>query len=90
MATQLVLPSRLEGAALSVLRDDLMSRRGDDLDLLAQDVDRINGLGLELLLRAFNTWREEGHRLRVLDPSTCVLAAFTTVQRQAALAGGML
>lgn len=71
-----VLPARLEGEALETLRVDLLARRGGDLDLSGAEVARLNGLGLQALLSAFRTWREDGFRLRVADPSPTLLDAF--------------
>lgn len=81
------LPERLEGAALGEARDAILALRGADLDLSGSDVARLNGLGLELILSAFRTWREDGFRLRVVDPSPCLLESFVRLDLQGTLQG---
>jgi chemotaxis protein CheX len=81
------LPERLEGAALTDLRTAVLALRGADLDLGGADVARLNGMGLELILSAFRTWREDGFRLRLIDPSPCLLETFVRLDLQATLQG---
>jgi anti-anti-sigma regulatory factor len=73
-----VLPERLEGEALISTRDDLLALRGADLELVGDAVEKLGGLALELLLGAFRTWREDGLTLRLVDPSSVLLAAMLT------------
>lgn len=88
MTTSYVLPPRLEGDALDRLRGDLLARRGADLDLSGGEVQRLNGLGLQTLLSAFRTWREDGFRLRLTDPSPPLFDAFARLGLTA-MAGGI-
>ena len=81
------LPERLEGASLSEVKAAVLALRGADLDLGGADVTRLNGLGLELILSAFKTWREDGFRLRLIDPSPCLLETFVRLDLQATLKG---
>lgn len=74
MPDTLPLPARLEGAELPSLKAALLARRGQPLELDGQAVERINGLGLQLLLSAFQTWQADDRPLRLSDPSTPLLA----------------
>ena len=74
-APGLILPGRIDATTLGGLLAALKDRRGADLDVDASMVDRIGGQGLQLVLSAFRTWREDGRRLRIVDPSPNFLAA---------------
>ena len=87
MAALHVLPERLEGAALAQTQAAVLALRGADLDLNGAEVSRLNGLGLELILSAFRTWREDGFRLRLTDPSPCLLETFVRLDLQDTLQG---
>ena len=82
-----ILPERLEGAALAQAQAAILALRGADLDLNGAEVARLNGMGLELVLSAFRTWREDGFRLRLVDPSPCLLETFVRLDLQATLQG---
>ena len=71
-----VLPGRMDASTLTETHADIVHRRGADLDLEASQVDRFGAQALQLILSAFMTWREDGFRLRILDPSTAVRSAF--------------
>lgn len=88
MPAAYVLPSRLEGEVLDGLRRDLLARRGADLDLSGAEVQRLNGLGLQTLLSAFRTWREDGFSLRLTDPSPPLFEAFARLGLTAMAGGG--
>lgn len=70
------LPGRMDASTLTETHADLVRRRGADLDLEASQVDRFGAQALQLILSAFMTWREDGFRLRILDPSASVRTAF--------------
>lgn len=72
----LALPGRMDASTLSQTYADIVQRRGADLDLEASQVDRFGAQALQLVLSALATWREDGFRLRVLDPSEAVRSAF--------------
>ncbi|MBL8774019.1 MAG: STAS domain-containing protein [Phenylobacterium sp.] len=76
---QLELPARLEGAALAPLRLQLLEAGGSDLTLQGAGVERINGLGLQLLAAAALTRRAAGQRLLIADPSTTLAAALARI-----------
>lgn len=71
-----VLPARMDASTLPQTHTDLLSRRGADLDLEASQVDRFGAQALQLVLSAFNTWREDGFRLRILEPSEAFRTGF--------------
>lgn len=75
-ATVFVLPARMDASTLPQTHTDLLSRRGADLDLEASQVDRFGAQALQLVVSAFATWREDGFRLRVIDPSDAVRTGF--------------
>ena len=70
------LPGRMDASTLTETHADIVRRRGADLDLEASQVDRFGAQALQLILSAFLTWREDGFRLRILDPSAAVRTAF--------------
>lgn len=51
------------------LRDQLLAMRGRMVDLDGSKVERLGGLGLQVLLSANATWRQDGQRLRLTAPS---------------------
>lgn len=71
-----VLPGRMDASTLTQTHAELVQRRGSDLDVEASQVDRFGAQALQLLLSAIATWREDGFRLRILDPSDPVRTAF--------------
>ncbi len=68
-AVKLSAPPALGLATASALRDELIAARGRPLDLDASQVQRVGGLGLQILLSAAKTWREDGVAFSVSDPS---------------------
>ncbi|MBX9615132.1 MAG: STAS domain-containing protein [Brevundimonas sp.] len=71
-----VLPGRMDASTLTQTHADLIQRRGTDLDIEASQVDRFGAQALQLLLSAIATWRDDGFRLRIVDPSDAVRTAF--------------
>jgi chemotaxis protein CheX len=47
----------------------LCGLRGEDLQLDASNVQRVGGLGLQVLLSAVATWQGDGHRLAAVNAS---------------------
>ena len=64
-----VLPARLDSSTATTVAEGLKPLRGRDLDLCGFDVERVGGQGLQVLLAAFKTWAQDGHALRIVDPS---------------------
>lgn len=73
------LPERMDAATLAAVQAEILGCRGADLDLDASAVNRFGGQALQLVLAAFKTWREDGFRMRVCDPSDPVRDAFETL-----------
>ena len=63
------LPPVLGLTEAAGLRDRLLSVRGRMIDLDGSKVERLGGLGLQILLSAYSTWGRDGQRLRLLQPS---------------------
>lgn len=74
-AAQLVLPARLEGPAVPALRTELLAQAANDLVLAGAGVQRINGLGLQLLVSTDRTWRAAGRSVSIAAPSEALAAA---------------
>lgn len=70
----LQLPGRMDSTTLGGLCEALLEKRGGPLDLDGSAVDRIGGQGLQTILCAYRTWAEDGHSLRIVDPSEALLA----------------
>lgn len=63
------LPSVLGLTEAAGLRERLLAARGRMVDLDGSGVERLGGLGLQVLLSAHATWSRDGQRLRLLRPS---------------------
>jgi anti-anti-sigma regulatory factor len=74
-AVQLDLPARLEGQALAPLRTQLLQADASHLALHGAGVERINGLGLQLLAAAAMSRRAAGRTLSIASPSAPLAAA---------------
>lgn len=81
-----VLPARVEGPALATMKSELMALRGADLCLDGQAVERINGLGLELLMASIATWQADRHGVRIAQPSQTLTDALAHLQTWPGLA----
>jgi chemotaxis protein CheX len=63
------LPDVIDLAAVSPLAAELAGLRGAALTVDAAGVERIGGLGVQLLLAAQKQWRTDGHDFVVVNPS---------------------
>lgn len=70
----LALPPVVDIAAVSELRGALLERTGDDLEVDAGAVERIGGLGIQLLLSAEKTWASNGRVLSIVRASPAFIA----------------
>lgn len=66
---QLKLPANLDVTSAAELTTQLKSLRGAPLVLDASAVERVGGLGLQVLLSARLTWAADGETLVVTAPS---------------------
>jgi chemotaxis protein CheX len=71
------LPAVVNTASVGPLRAQLADRRGTPLEIDASKVERIGGLGLQVLLSAARTWAGDGQVFAVATPSP----AFTEMLR---------
>ena len=63
MSETLLLPAQLDLKAAETLKADILARRGGDLTLDGSAVERLGGLGLQVLLAARKTWAADGLNL---------------------------
>lgn len=73
----LKLPQTLDVAAVRAVREDLLVRRGKAVTIDASDLERIGGLGIELLISAKRQWQNDEQALQLVGLSDPVLAAFS-------------
>ena len=66
LATRM-LPKVLDAPAAEPLVEALLALRGQPLLLDAQEVTRVGGLGLQVLLSARSTWEADGQRLDIVN-----------------------
>jgi len=71
----LQLPEVLDMNAAAPLAGELVTYRGNDLQVDASQVHRIGGQGVQVLLSALATWQQDGFNVSVVKPS----AAFRDV-----------
>jgi chemotaxis protein CheX len=77
------LPEVLDLNAVEALVTEFLSHRGNELAVDASQVQRMTGQGLQVLLSAGRTWREDGQTIRIVEPSE----AFTERSELFGLAG---
>ena len=63
------LPAVVDAASVASLRTGILERRGADLAIDASGVQRIGGLGLQVLLAAARAWRAEDLAFAITDAS---------------------
>jgi chemotaxis protein CheX len=66
-AAYLALPPVIDTATIGALRAELLERRGADLSVDAASVQRIGGLGLQVLLAASRQWTGDGYSLKFVN-----------------------
>ena len=66
MTETLLLPAKLDLKAAETLKADILARRGGDLTLDGSAVERLGGLGLQVLLAARKTWAADGLNLSLV------------------------
>ena len=68
-AHSLKLPEVIDVASVQVLRTAILEHSESDLALDASAVERIGGLGIQLLLSAEKMWAAKGLTLSISTPS---------------------
>jgi chemotaxis protein CheX len=63
------LPESIDLRTIAEMHQSLMAMKGRPLDLDGSAVQRIGGLGLQVLASAFDTWAADGCALQLRDPS---------------------
>lgn len=66
---QLQLDTDLDQAAAAPLAEELLSKRGAELTINANNVSRVGVQCLQVLLAAAKTWAADGQSLRIVHPS---------------------
>jgi chemotaxis protein CheX len=66
---RLDLPEVLDTAAAPALADSLRSIRGAPVELNAEEVRRVGGLCVQVLVSAAKSWEADGTKLTVKNPS---------------------
>ncbi len=69
----LVAPSAIDVASIGALRDALVERRTMDLTIDVGAVDKIGGLGVQVLLAAAAAWSIDGRELSIVNGSPAFL-----------------
>ena len=66
------LPAVLDLRSAEPLKAELMALRGNAVSLDASAVERVGGLGVQLLLSAIKTWKADGQVLTFLNVSNAM------------------
>lgn len=66
---RIVLPPVLGLKEAGAVREQFLAMRGKAVEVDGSQVERLGGLGLQVLLSARATWRQDGQPLRFVDPS---------------------
>jgi len=69
MAKRVILGPKLDTAASTNLRDELLRAEGEDIVLDGAHVDMLGASCLEVLLGAVELWRRDGHSVTLENPS---------------------
>ncbi len=65
----LSLDAKLDQNASAPLKNILLAKRGQDLEVDASKVTLISALATQVLRAAARTWAEDGKTLRIVNPS---------------------
>lgn len=76
MEDVLKLPQTLDVGAVRAVQKDLLARRGKAITIDASNVDRIGGLGAELLIAAKRQWLEDEAVLEITSIPAAMEQAF--------------
>ena len=73
MDEKLLLPRRIDSAAVRAVAEGIQARRGQPLVLDAGQVEYAGALGLQVLVAAHRQWREAGLSFRVTGAGAALL-----------------
>ena len=79
MTTKISLPSSCDLTDAAPLRDSILQRRGEDLEIDGSNVERIGALGLQVIASAEQTWRSDGRTFTLTSPSERLLDALALI-----------
>jgi chemotaxis protein CheX len=63
------LPSVIDLKAVTPLHQEILGLRGRPISINAAEVTRLGGLGLQVLMSAKATWKQDGQPFEVIQPS---------------------
>ena len=63
------LTSKLDSATAVDLRTEILSHKGHDLTIGADEVDLLGGRCAEVLVAAFSLWQKDGNKIEIQDGS---------------------
>lgn len=86
MAAAISLPENLDLKAAAPLKAAFLERRGAEIIIEADQVRRLGGLCLQVLLAARKAWDQDGHPFSIKGPSE----AFVETTRLFGAAGALL
>jgi len=69
------LPEFLDVTASGALRQELLEKRGQDIQVYAGDVQRAGTLCLQVLLSARETWKNDNKAFEITEPSSELMEA---------------
>ena len=75
----ILLPENLDLGGASAFAGQLLGLRGENLGLDASAVQRLSGVGLEVLVAAALQWRADGKTLEITGWSEAALQALETL-----------
>lgn len=76
---RIALPTVIDLPRAGALRDEIAAARGAPLVLDAAGVERIGGLGQQLVLSAARSWQADGVAFAIAAPSTGFIASAATL-----------
>ncbi|MBC7668806.1 STAS domain-containing protein [Caulobacter sp. DWR2-3-1b2] len=85
MSTAIALPETLDLKASGPLKQAFVERRGQDIEVHADQVRRLGGLCLQVLIAARKAWAEDGKPFSITAPSEVFIETTRLFGAQGAL-----
>lgn len=63
------LKSKLDSGSAQDLRNEILSHKGHDIQIDANEVDLLGGRCAEVIVAAFNQWKHDGNSIAIKDGS---------------------